>query len=105
MIKKNIIQYLLLIALVILSFFFYKKYIETDKDVSQKQSEIQKKYENPVNEENDETSNTIENLKYVSKDLLGNTYIITAQSAEIEENKVDRVQLVEVLAKIIQQDD
>ncbi|WP_440924478.1 LPS export ABC transporter periplasmic protein LptC [Candidatus Pelagibacter sp.] len=105
MIKKNIIQYLLLIALVILSIFFYKKYIETDKDVSQKQSEIQKKYENPVNEENDETSNTIENLKYVSKDLLGNTYIITAQSAEIEENKVDRVQLVEVLAKIIQQDD
>ena len=92
-------------ALVILSIFFYKKYIETDKDVSQKQSEIQKKYENPVNEENDETSNTIENLKYVSKDLLGNTYIITAQSAEIEENKVDRVQLVEVLAKIVQQDD
>ena len=105
MIKKNIIQYLLLITLVILSIFFYKKYIETDKDVSQKQSEIQKKYENPVDEENDETSNTIENLKYVSKDLLGNTYIITAQSAEIEENKVDRVQLVEVLAKIVQQDD
>ena len=42
MISKNIIQYLLLIALVILSIFFYKKYIETDKDVSQKQSEIQK---------------------------------------------------------------
>ena len=105
MIKKNIIQYLLLITLVILSIFFYKKYIEIDKDVSQKQSEIQKNYENPVNEENDETSNTIENLKYVSKDLLGNTYIITAQSAEIEENKVDQVQLIEVLAKIVQQDD
>ena len=88
-----------------MSIFFYKKYIESDESPSQKQSEIQKNNEEPIIKENDETSNIIENLRYVSKDLLGNTYIINAQSAEVQENKIDQVQLFEVLAKIIQQDD
>ena len=105
MISKNIIQYLLLIILIVMSIFFYKKYIESDESPSQKQSEIQKNNEKPIIKENDETSNIIENLRYVSKDLLGNTYIINAQSAEVQENKIDQVQLFEVLAKIIQQDD
>ncbi len=105
MISKNIIQYLLLIILIIMSIFFYKKYIESDESLSQKQSEIQKNDEKPIIEENNETSNKIENLRYVSKDLLGNTYIINAQSAEVQENNIDQVQLFEVLAKIVQQND
>ena len=114
MISKNIIQYLLLIILIIMSIFFYKEYIESDENLSQKQNKIQKNDEKPFVEENDEkpfveenseTSNIIENLRYVSKDLLGNTYIIKAQSAEVQENKIDQVQLFKVLAKIIQQDD
>tara|TARA_B100001027_G_scaffold8309_1_gene5202 strand:- start:143 stop:742 length:600 start_codon:yes stop_codon:yes gene_type:complete len=105
MISKNTIQYLLFIILIILSVFFYKKYIETDKNLTQNQSEIQKNNENSLIEENNETSNIIENLKYVSKDLLGNTYIINAQSAKVQENKKDNVQLFEVFAKIIQQND
>ena len=103
--SKNIIQYLLLIILIAMSIFFYKEYIVSDKNLSQKQSKTNKNDEKPLFEENNETSNTIENLRYVSKDLLGNTYIINAQSAEIQENKIDQVQLFEVLAKIIQQDD
>ena len=114
MISKNIIQYLLLVILIIMSIFFYKEYIESDENLSQKQNKIQKNDEKPFVEENDEkpfveenseTSNIIENLRYVSKDLLGNTYIIKAQSAEVQENKIDQVQLFKVLAKIIQQDD
>mgnify|MGYP001365594880 CR=1 FL=1 len=103
MISKNIIQYILFIILIILSVFFYKKYIETDKNISQNQTEIQENNENSLIEENNETSNIIENLRYVSKDLLGNTYIINAQSAEVQENKKDRVKLFEVFSKIIQQ--
>ena len=105
MISKNTIQYLLFITLIILSVFFYKKYIKTDKNLTQNQSEIQKNNENSLIEENNETSNIIENLKYVSKGLLGNTYIINAQSAKVQENKIDNVQLFEVFAKIIQQND
>ena len=85
--------------------FFYKEYIVSDKNLSQKQSESRENDEKPLIEENNEASNIIENLRYVSKDLLGNTYIINAQSAEVQENKIDQVQLFEVLAKIIQQDD
>ena len=103
--SKNIIQYLLLIILIVMSIFFYKQYIVSDKNFSQKQSETKKNDEKPFIEESNETSNIIENLRYVSKDLLGNTYIINAQSAEVQENKIDQVQLFEVLAKIIQQDD
>ena len=88
-----------------MSIFFYKEYIESDENLSQKQNKIQKNDEKPFVEENNETSNIIENLRYVSKDLLGNTYIIKAQSAEVQENKIDQVQLFKVLAKIIQQDD
>ena len=105
MISKNIIQYLLLIILIAMSIFFYKEYIVSDKNLSQKKSESRENDEKPLIEENNETSNIIENLRYVSKDLLGNTYIINAQSAEVQENKIDQVQLFEVLAKIIQQDD
>ena len=105
MTSKNIIQYLLFAMLIILSVFFYKKYIKTDKNLAQKPNEIQKNNENSVIEKKDGTSNTIENLRYVSKDLLGNTYIINARSAEVQENKIDQVELFEVNAKIIQQND
>ena len=105
MISKNIIQYLLLIILIIMSIFFYREYMGSDENLSQKKNEIQKNNQKALIEENNEASNIIENLRYVSKDLLGNTYIINAQSAEVQENKIDQVLLFEVLAKIIQQDD
>ena len=105
MITKNIIQYSLVILLIILSIFFYKEYLGSEKSLTEKSKEVDENIENSVTTENNKGSNTIENLKYVSEDLLGNTYIIIAKSAEVQENKVDKVQLAEVLAKIIQQND
>ena len=109
MTKRSIIQYSLVILLIILSIFFYKKYLSTEKILSEKPKKIDKninkKIENSITKENKETTNTIENLKYVSEDLLGNIYIINAKSAEVQEDKVNQVQLVEVLAKIIQKND
>ena len=111
MTKKSIIQYSLLLFLIILSIFFYKEYLSTEKSLNEKTEKtektekIDKKIESSIAKENKETTNTIENLKYVSEDLLGNIYIINAKSAEVQEDKVNQVQLVEVLAKIIQQND
>ena len=105
MTKKSIIQYSLLIFLIILSIFFYKKYLSTEKSLTEKTEKIDKKIESSITKEDKKTTNTIENLKYVSEDLLGNIYIINAKSAEVQEDKVNQVQLVEVLAKIIQQND
>ena len=103
MITKSIIQYSLVILLIILSVFFYKEYIGSEKSLTEKSEEVDENIENSVTTDNDKGSNTIENLKYVSEDLLGNTYIIIAKSAEVQEDRADQVRLAEVLAKIIQQ--
>tara|TARA_A100001015_G_scaffold99315_1_gene110319 strand:+ start:118 stop:717 length:600 start_codon:yes stop_codon:yes gene_type:complete len=105
MITKSIIQYSLVISLIILSIFFYKEYLGSEKSLTKKPEEINKNIESPITVENKEATNTIENLKYVSEDLLGNTYIIDAKSATVQENKANQIQLVEVLAKIIQKND
>ena len=105
MTTKSIIQYSLVVLLVILSIFIYKEYLGSEKSLIEKSEKIDENIKNSVTVENDKGSNTIENLKYVSEDLLGNTYIIIAKSAEVQEDKVDQVRLAEVLAKIIQQND
>ena len=105
MITKSIIQYSLVVLLIILSIFIYKEYLGSEKSLIEKSEKIDENIKNSVTVENDKGSNTIENLKYVSEDLLGNTYIIIAKSAEVQEDKVDQVRLAEVLAKIIQQND
>lgn len=108
MIKKNILQLVLIILLIILSGFFYQKYMvsyNTSDKVSKKNDPNKTIDENLILKENKETANIIENLKYTSEDLFGNTYIINAKSAQVKEDKIDQVKLFEVTAKIIQKDD
>ena len=49
-------------------------------------------------------SNVIETLKYISQDLMGNTYIINADSAKFEKDKINNIILFEVNAEIIRKD-
>ncbi len=108
MIKKNILQLILIILLVILSGIFYQKYMvsyNTSDKVSKKNDPNKTIDENLILKENKETANIIENLKYTSEDLFGNTYIINARSAQVKEGKIDQVKLFEVTAKIIPKDD
>ena len=102
--KKNVFQYSLLILLFVVSFLFYYKYFfKDDKKVELNQSENIIKKTPEVNQ-NDENKNIIENLKYVSEDILGNTYTVIAQSAILREDKINEVQLFEVNAEITRQD-
>ena len=102
--KKNVFQYGLLILLFVVSFIFYYKYFfKDDKKVELNQSENIIKKSPEVNQ-NDENKNIIENLKYVSEDILGNTYTVIAQSATLREDKINEVQLFEVNAEITRQD-
>ena len=102
---KKIFQYSLLIILFVVSFLFYYKYFFKDDNKAElnKSENIIKKKDQEVNQ-NDENKNIIENLKYVSEDLLGNTYTVIAQSATLKEDKISEVQLFEVNAKITRQD-
>ncbi len=106
--KKIIIQLILIVFLIILTIFFYQKYMvlnNSDLKLMKKENDSQVNNEKLVSKKNQETANIIENLRYVSKDLFGNTYIINAQSAQIEEGNVNQIKLFEVMAKIIQKDD
>lgn len=102
--KKKVFQYSLLILLFVVSFLFYYKYFfKDDKKVELNQSQDIIKKSPEVNQ-NDESKNIIENLKYVSEDILGNTYTVIAQSATLREDKINEVQLFEVNAEITRQD-
>ena len=81
--KKITIQLILLITLIILSIGLYNKYFSYQKLENQKITKLkldEKKKQNDDEEKDD--SNIIENLKYTSKDLLGNTYVVEAVSAK-----------------------
>ena len=98
---KKVSQYGLLTSLVIVSFLFYYKYFSDDiKKIDNNTSENVLEKKNTEVNLNIEKKNIIENLKYVSEDLLGNTYIVTAQSATLKEDKLNEVQLFEVNAEI-----
>ena len=101
---KKIYQYSLLILLFVVSFLFYYKYFfKDDKKVELNKSENIVKKKNPEVNQNDSNKNIIQNLKYVSEDLLGNTYTVIAQSATLKEDKISVVQLFEVNAEITRQ--
>jgi Organic solvent tolerance protein OstA len=102
MINKKVFQVALLILLFLISIIFYQIYFSDDKSIVQKKNTTTVEGAQNLSDNSEEkTSNIIENLKYVSKDLLGNTYIITAESAIIKKDKENEVKLSEVNAKII----
>ena len=103
--KKKIVQFTLIILLLLLTIIFYKEYFQSDNKV------LEIKKENNINNEKiketeiieeKKDANIIQNLRYVSEDLIGNTYILSATSAEIIKNDQDNVNLFNVEGEIIQ---
>ena len=98
---KKVFQYSLLIALIVVSLLFYYKYFtEGEKKIKSSGSKNVIEKRSSSISENNNNKNVIENLKYVSKDLLGNIYTVTAQSATLKEDKLNEIQLYEVNAEI-----
>ena len=98
--KKKGLQLSLVVLLILSSIIFYKKFFNNDLDLSEKEV-IEKKIDNNNSNNKTENSNVIETLKYISQDLVGNTYVINADSAEFEEDNVDSITLYKVNAEII----
>ena len=99
---KKVFQYSLLLLLFLGSFLFYNKYFVADKKVLKKIETKKKESEKNLVNQDQQSKNVIENLRYVSEDLLGNTYTLLAQSASLKEDKLNEVQLFEVRAEIKQ---
>ncbi len=98
---KKVFQYGLLIFLIIASYLFYYKYFADDiKKIERKETNIIIDKKNPEINQKNENENIIENLKYVSEDILGNKYTVTAQSATLKSDKFNEVKLFGVNAEI-----
>jgi len=97
---KKVLQYSLLTLLVVTSSLFYYQYFTDDVKKINNVSENIPKKKNAEVRFDDENKNIVENLKYVSEDLLGNKYTLTAQSATLKEDELNEVQLFEVNAEI-----
>ena len=102
--KKKVYQYGIFILLIVVSILFYNKYFTENREkIENFRSENAPGEKIPRINENDNSNNIIENLKYISEDLLGNTYTVTAQSATLNENKLNEIQLYEVNAEIVKE--
>lgn len=101
--KKKSLQLSLIILLILSSIVFYKKFFNNNINLVEKN--VSEKKINPDKLEKEiSNSNVIETLKYISQDLMGNTYIINADSAKFEKDKINNIILFEVNAEIIRKD-
>ena len=93
MTKRNLLLFIFTLAAIIITLFnyFYQTPVEK-KNVKIEETKI---------EEKSFASNIIQNVKYASKDIRGNEYIITAREGEIDLNNDNVIFLKGVEAKII----
>ncbi len=104
--KKKAFQISLVVLFIFSCLIFYKKYFFSDLTTMNTpiNKEIDSEEKQTVKNKS-EKNNVIESLKYVSEDLFGNTYIITADSASFKKDQENQLELYTVNAKIIQNND
>ena len=93
MTKRNLLLLIFILATIIITLFVYFYQIPVEKK--------KVKIDETKIEEKSFTSNIIQNVKYTSKDIRGNEYIITAREGEIDINNDNVIFLKDVKAKII----
>ena len=97
--KKTGLQVLMVLIIILISLWFYLKYFtENYKDVK-KTLAIEK-----VDENQNSTSTYINDINYVSTDVRGNKYQITAKLAEIKIENPDLMFLSDVVAFVFIKD-
>ena len=91
--KNTVLQVVMILVIIIISLWFYLKYFtENFKDVKETLA-IEK-----IDENQNSTSTYINDINYVSTDLRGNKYQITAKLAEIKIENADLMFLTDVIA-------
>ena len=97
----------MLLSVVFFSIFFvYKFYFKIKDDVKIDQLDIvqnksSEDIDDKINTGIDDKNNLIKNLRYFSKDNLGNEYVIESQYSELNLDNVDIINMKDVNAKII----
>ena len=94
--KKIFLKMVLILSLIIITWFVYFKYFKEDKNKLSKPV-------SPTSEIEEEVvynSNIIKDINYTSRDLKGNEYIIIAKEGEIDLDNSDIIFLTDVTAYI-----
>jgi len=97
--KKTGFQAVMVLVIIFISLWFYLKYF-TKNFEDAKEALIKEK----IDENQNSTSTYIDDINYVSTDVRGNTYQITAKLAEIKIENSDIMFLTEVIAFIFIKD-
>jgi len=93
--KKTLLQVFIILLIIFISIFLYFKYFNN----SSKNLEITSTEQN-INISKSERSNFIENINYISSDVRGNKYQITAKQAVINLDNPDIMLLENITAYI-----
>jgi len=94
--KKIFLKIILILSLIVITWFVYFEYFKEDK------SKLSKPV-NPNSEIEEDTvynSNIIKDINYTSRDLKGNEYILIAKEGEIDLDNSDIIFLTDVTAYI-----
>ena len=94
--KKIFLKIILILSLIIITWFVYYKYFKEDKSKLSKPVSPTK----GIEEEAVYNSNIIKDINYTSKDLKGNEYILEAKEGEIDFDNSDIIFLTDVTAYI-----
>ena len=97
--KKTGLQVIMVLVIIIMSLWFYMKYFTKNfEDI--KETQIIEKIDENLNS----TSTYINDINYVSTDIRGNKYQITAKLAEIKVENSDLMFLTDVIAFVFIKD-
>ena len=97
--KKTGLQVIMVLVIVIISLWFYLKYFTKNFEDVKETQVIEK-----IGENQNSNSTYIDNINYISTDIRGNKYQITAKQAEIKIENSDVMFLRDVVAFIFIKD-
>ena len=97
--KKTGLQVVMVLIIIFISLWFYLKYVTKNFEDVKETLVIEK-----IDENQNSTSTYINDINYVSKDVKGNKYQITAKQAEIKAENSDVMFLRDVVAFIFIKD-
>ena len=97
--KKTGLQAVMVLIIILISLWFYLKYFTKNFEDVKKTQVIEK-----IDKNQNSTSTYIDDISYVSTDVKGNKYQITAKQAEIKIENTDIMFLTDVVAFIFIKD-
>ena len=101
--KKTLIQIILLIFLIVITFLFFKVYYNSNSDTSlNKENLIEKNKE--IKEVKRDEKNLIQNISYTANNNKGDVYLLLAETGEIYLDNPDLMFLTKVDGKITLKD-